>query len=137
MLQVRPEFVGKDIHIVFKQRDETTKIDTSCLRLNVYSDQQVLINDKSQGDTGILISQASKLDYIFAPIESQERDELLDNGDILHKRLEFKDIENQNLKQCVEALKDQNELYKQKIQKISNDEFEYADPSELIKKNEE
>ena len=66
--------------------------------MNVYSDQEVLINNKSLGDQEILSSYNSKLDYIFAPVESQERDELLDNGDILHKRLEFKDIENENLK---------------------------------------
>jgi hypothetical protein len=38
------------------------------------------------------------MEYVFAPLESSERDELLDNGDILQKKLEFKDIENENLK---------------------------------------
>jgi hypothetical protein len=64
------------------------------------------------GDQVILASQSSPFEYTFTQMESTERDELLDNGDILHKRLEFKEIENQNLQQCVEALKDQNEMFK-------------------------
>ena len=77
------------------------------------------------------------MDYIFMPIEDDERDELLDNVDIMHKRLEFKEIENQNRKQCVEALKDQNDIYKKKIKKLDDDEFEYVDTSALIKQNEQ
>jgi hypothetical protein len=49
MLQCKPGFAGKDIHVVFKPREEAP-IDTKCLVLNVYSDDEVLINGKKLGN---------------------------------------------------------------------------------------
>lgn len=57
------------------------------------------------------------LNYTFEPVEERARDELLENQDMTAKRLEFKTIENENLKQCVEALQQANEMYKNKLKK--------------------
>jgi hypothetical protein len=55
------------------------------------------------------------LKYTFAPEEDTERDDVLESSDVTAKRLEFKAIENENLKQCVEALQQANDMYKSKL----------------------
>ena len=65
----------------------------------------------------ILAKESMALKYTFEPVEERARDELLENQDMTAKRLEFKTIENENLKQCVEALQQANEMYKNKLKK--------------------
>ena len=51
-----------------------------------------------KSDKDILVKKQMNLKYTFEPTDEKERDELLESSDVTAKKLEFKDIENANLK---------------------------------------
>jgi len=104
-------------------------LDFSKVVLNVASETEVAIVGQAELalNSNVLANKSMALKYTFEPVEGRARDELLENQDMTAKRLEFKAQENDNLKQCVEALQQANEMYKNKLKKWSGiDEYEYV-----------
>jgi hypothetical protein len=146
LIKVKPEFVGKPVTVICKPRDDSVAIDFSRIVLNVACENEVSVTGKTEQlevNRDILINKKMELEYTFEAEESKERDDLLENQDITAKRLEFKAIENENLKQCVEALQQANEMYRNKLKASQGgDGWEYASntnasSNQLEQKNKE